>query len=294
MTLAFRLLMVAALCALYPTVVPAQEQVPTRIVSLDYCADQFVLKLADRDRILAVSPNATADFSFMAEAAAGVATIRPVAEDILLAEPDLVVRSYGGGPQAKAFLERLGVPVLEVGFPRSVEDVKAVVLEMSQGLGVPERGRAVVQTMEARLAALAAAQPDVTQIREALYMTPSGVTSGPGSLVHAILEAAGLANFQQQPGWRSLPLERLAYEQPDVIAAAFFEALTNHPNAWSPMRHPVARTQMSEQPTVALRGAWTACGGWFLVEAVAALAAGALAPGEGVAADQRGGEALGQ
>ena len=33
-----------------------------RVVSLDYCADQFVLKLLPRDRILAVSPTLIASF----------------------------------------------------------------------------------------------------------------------------------------------------------------------------------------------------------------------------------------
>ena len=62
-----------------------------------------------------------------------------------------------------------------------------------------------------------------------LYMTPAGVTTGSGSLVHEMLVAAGLDNFEEGRGWRPLPLERLAYEQPDVIAASFFETFTNHP-----------------------------------------------------------------
>ena len=39
-------------------VVPEPGARPMRIVSLDYCADQYVLKLVDRERILAVSPDA--------------------------------------------------------------------------------------------------------------------------------------------------------------------------------------------------------------------------------------------
>ena len=39
------------------------------------------------------------------------------------------------------------------------------------------------------------------------------------------------------------------------------------------MRHPVAKEQMREQPTVMLQGAWTSCGGWYLLDAIEALAA---------------------
>ncbi len=52
-----------------------------RVVSLDYCADQYVLALADREQILAVSPAAGAEYSYMAERAQGVPRARPTPED---------------------------------------------------------------------------------------------------------------------------------------------------------------------------------------------------------------------
>lgn len=249
---------------------------PSRIVSLDYCADQFVLKLADRDQILALSPDAEMDFSYMREAAGGLPKVRPFAEDVLVLQPDLVVRSYGGGPQAAAHYARAGVPVLQVGWASTVDgeeldSIPSLIQHMADGLGQSERGRALVAEFRARLAAI---QPR-DDGGDTLYMTPSGVTTGPGSLVHELLLAAGLTNFQRKPGWRSIPLERLAYEQPDMVAAAFFESRTNHPNAWSAMNHPVARAQLADREVVSIHGAWTSCGGWFLVEAIEALATGA-------------------
>ena len=50
---------------------------PRRIVSLDYCADQYVLKFADREDILALSPDAGKRFSYMRAAAEGIPTVRP-------------------------------------------------------------------------------------------------------------------------------------------------------------------------------------------------------------------------
>ena len=242
-----------------------------RIVSLDYCADQYVLKLVDAERILAVSPDAVKPFSYMREAAVGVPTVRPFAEDVLIAGPDLIVRSYGGGPNAAAFFERAGVPVLNVGWASDLDGVRAVMQNMAEGLGEPERGAQIVADMDARLAAVLPAQDD----RRALYMTPFGVTTGPGSLVHEMLVAAGLRNYQEAQGWHPLPLERLAYERPDMVVAAFFEGDSGSKDAWSAMRHPVARAQVRDLPSVQLEGAWTSCGAWFLVDAVEALAEGA-------------------
>ena len=270
---------------------------PQRIVSLDFCADQYVLRFAERERILAVSPDAERDFSYMRERAAGLPTVRPVAEDVIVLKPDLVVRSYGGGPQAPAVFARAGVPVHNVGWAEDFPAILRTIGETAGALGNPGQGHAVAAEMLSRLAALSGQAPGRTRHgggaradtgahgeasrAAALYMTPAGVTSGPGSLIHEMLAAAGLHNFQSRPGWRSIPLERLAYERPDLIAAAFFGSLTNHPHGWSPARHPVARAQLAGRAVVSIEGAWTACGAWFLMDAVEALAlaAGALPPG---------------
>ena len=258
-------------CGVPPTPKATEAARPMRIVSLDYCADQYVLKFVDKDRILAVSPDATEDFSYMQETAVGVPTVRPVAEDVLLMKPDLVVRSYGGGPDATKFFAEVGVPVLDIGWAPDLEAVMSNIQRVADGLDEHKRGEQVVSQMKTRLQEIA----QQAEGKSVLYLTPSGVTTGPDTLVHEIMTAAGLKNFETQSGWRSIPLEDLAYRQPDLIGAAFFETLTNHPDAWSPMKHPVARKQLSDQTVVPLKGAWTSCNGWFLMDAVEALAEGA-------------------
>ena len=244
---------------------------PRRIVSLDYCADQYVLKFADREDILALSPDAGKRFSYMRAAAEGIPTVRPRTADVLALQPDLVVRTYGGGHDIADFMKEPGVPVVQIGFPQSIAEVRDEVLRVGTELGKPDEAEKLVGDMDRRLKALAERSGPQ---REVLYMTPAGVTAGDGTLVHELFVAAGLRNFQDRPGWNPLPLERLAYERPDLIAAAFFESQTNHVDNWSAARHPVAQAQLLELPVVPLEGAWTSCGGWFLIDAVEALAEG--------------------
>lgn len=246
---------------------------PRRIVSLDYCADQFVLGLAGRDRILAVSPDAEAEFSYLRAAAAGLPTVRPRAEDVLILRPDLVARSYGGGPNARAFFERAGVPVLQIGFAGDLDGVRASIRGAAKALGAPARGEALIADMDARIARARGAAAGNAARANVLYLTPSGITAGPGTLVHRMIEAAGLDNFQSRSGWGPIPLERLAYESPDLIASAWFGARTDHDDAWTPSRHPVAKRHLRSVPVVSLEGSTTSCGGWFLADAVEALAA---------------------
>jgi len=240
-----------------------------RVVSLDYCADQFVLQLLPRESILALSPDATSDFSYLRDKAEGLPVVRSTAEDVLSIEPAVVVRSYGGGPKAAQFFERAGVRVIQVPFGNDIAGIRTTIDHLANELGVPDTGQALIAEMDLRLERI---QTDGKR-RKALYMTPTGVTSGPGTLVHEMLTAAGVDNFQERAGWRSLPLERLAYESPDVVVAAFFDASQDHPGMWSAMRHPIARKQIGERPTASIQGAWTACGAWFLLDAIEAIAA---------------------
>ncbi len=270
------------LAALMLPATAAAESTPARrIISLDYCADQYVLALADRERILALSPDATSEFSYLADAAVGIPTIRPRAEEILLQQPDLVVRSYGGGAAISGMLERLDIPVVDVGFSMTLGDIPERLQEVAEGLGESARAQQLIEQFNARLDRQATLLADADTRSEgstpsALYMTPGGVTAGEGTLIHEMLAAAGLQNFSDQPGWRELPLERLAGEAPDLIAAAVFRSRDTNRTHWSAMRHAIAQRQLAQRPAVALDGAWTSCGGWFLMDAVEALAAGAF------------------
>ncbi|WAC24847.1 ABC transporter substrate-binding protein [Blastomonas sp. SL216] len=274
--LAMVLPLALAACSLGNAATPQPVETPVRamrIVSLDYCADQYVLKLVGRDRILALSPDATRDFSYMRAAAKGMPKVAPRAEDVLVLKPDLVVRSYGGGADAGAFFARAGVPVLQLGYAEDLTGVRRVLLETADGLGERAKGEQVAREMDRRIAMLARAK--VAGAHEGapslLYATPGGVTSGPGSLIHELIELAGYRNFQQQPGWQPLPLERLAYEKPDRVAMAWFGRRDYNPDQWSAARHPLMRTA-SAHPAIGLEGAWTACGGWFVLDAAEAMA----------------------
>ncbi len=246
-----------------------------RIVSLDYCADQYVLKFAKRASIAGISPEARAHYSYLAASAADLPVVRPTAEDVLVSKPDLVVRSYGGGPLLRTQLNRLNIPVVQIGQAKTLIEVQQTVKDVSAALGAQSAGEAIVAQMQQRLRALSKLPQD--QQINALYMTSFGATSGPDTLIHDMLTAAGLTNFQQRPGWQTLPLERLIYESPDVVALAFFESQQVSSNVWSAARHPVARRQAQMAATVQLPGAWTSWGGWFVMDAIERLHAVAVA-----------------
>ena len=69
---------------------------PLRIVSLDMCADQYVLGLVARPQIAALSRSAMAPESYFRNRAKGIRLVNAEAEAILSLHPDLVIRTWGG------------------------------------------------------------------------------------------------------------------------------------------------------------------------------------------------------
>jgi iron complex transport system substrate-binding protein len=246
-------------------------------VSLDYCADQFVLKIADPRQIAAVSVDADKEFSYMRSAAAEHAKVRMTVEDVLALKPDLVVRTYGGGPLAGDLLQRSGVRVVQVPFAQSLADVRGGIAMVADALGQSARGEAIMAAFDRRLAALSVVSSPAHR-RSALYLTPSGYTTGPGGLIDHMLTAAGLETIERRPGWRPAPLEVLLRTPPDVIVMAFFNQTFIQQDQWSLTRHPVLQRMVQSRPIAELNGAWTACSGWFLMDAIEAMAAVAHAP----------------
>lgn len=251
-----------------PGKVGAAAPSPRRVVSLDLCADQFVLRMVPREDIAAVSPRATREISAMRGRADGIPTVRPRAEDILALQPDLIVRAYGGGPNATAFFKRAGIPVVDVGWANDLDAVKSGILAMAEVLGNNQAGQDIIDDMTRRVAAL----PLPATSASILYMTPGGVTTGPGSLIDELIALSGNRNYETRKGWHPIPLEKTVVQPPDYYAAAFFESHRNNFDAWSVARHPLLVARQRTSSTIPLDGAWTACAGWPLVDALEALA----------------------
>ncbi|KAA5803964.1 ABC transporter substrate-binding protein [Alkalicaulis satelles] len=255
----------AALAALILTG-PAGAGERPRVVSLDFCADQYVLALADRDQIAGLATGPDDAHSALRARAAGLRRVRDNAEDVLALHPDLIVRSFGGGVRAQGFYARAGLAVHDLGYAGSFEDMEAVIARTAQALGQGERGTALIAQMRADLAA--AARPGARA--RALYLTPGGVTTGSGTLIHAMIEAAGLENAAASDGaigWTSLPLEALVLDPPELIITGFFDQPDIAADHWSQTRHPVLTRLLERTPVIHLGGAMIGCGHWTLAEA---------------------------
>jgi iron complex transport system substrate-binding protein len=249
---------------------PARGE-PRRIVSLDYCADQFVLALADRDQIAALSRGSQRDDSYYRARAIGIRQTRGTLEEVLALRPDLVVRNWGGPWDAEAVYGRFGVPILRVGDTPDFDAARADLLRAASVIGREERGQALARNLDLRLARLRVSAPPAPPA--VLYLSAGGAIAGAGTMMNAVIEAAGGRNVHRRESWTVLPLERLVEMPPALIALGFFDHGRTHMNPWLPGRHPVVRRALSEARTVSLSAATISCEAWYAVEAAERLAA---------------------
>jgi iron complex transport system substrate-binding protein len=238
-----------------------------RVLSLDQCADQYVLALAPRAAIAGLSPRADDADSALRARALGLPLRRPTLEAALAAQPEVVVRYWGGDPGLLRELERRGVRVVKIEDATDFAGVRANVRTVARALGAEAGGEAIVRDMDRKLAAARGAWGE----RRALYLTPSGFTAGPGTLVDSILRAAGLTNAAARPGFSAAPLERLVLDPPALMVRGFFDAVQG--DRWGAGRNPVLREFGRGRVVADLPGAWLGCPAWFAADASAAIAA---------------------
>ncbi|MEF8793183.1 ABC transporter substrate-binding protein [Thiohalorhabdus sp.] len=248
---------------------------PPRVVSINACTDQLVLKLADPDQIASVSEYAgSPSFSVMAEVAKAYPKNQGHAEEVLVHDPDLVISGPYTNRATANRLEALGYRVVTLDSPDTFPGIRDNLRRMGRLLGHPERAQRLIERMDRILAAVAAELPPENRRLRALALRPNGVTVGKGSLLDTVMQAAGLRNVGRELGagsYRELPLEHLVATQPDLLVLASSD--TAQPSlAQGVMHHPVFDALESRREPVWLPGRLWTCGGWFNAEAVARLA----------------------
>lgn len=255
---------IAALCALALTGAAAP---PKRIVSLNTCADQYVLALADPGQIAALSPYGhDPELSAAVEKARHFPILRRPAEEVLAIRPDLLI-GFPAGPGRV-----VGAPPgqwrsLGLESANGFVSIKAQIRKVAAAVGHVGRGEALIARMERDLAAL----PHPRRGGVAAYYQRRGYMTGTGTLVDELIRRTGLTNLAAKLGKPSLaqvPLEQMIAARPDfLIVEAGSETVVDQGTEM--LRHPVLRAI----PRIRVPQAWTVCGGPAYVEAARSILA---------------------
>lgn len=248
-------LLVAAMAAPVRANTAARTQLPQRIVSLNMCADQLVLALADRSQIAGLTRNAP-DRDMSAEAARtpGLHILGSSAEEIFGIHPDLVVGMPASGSTALTALAGQHYRVLDLRMSNRLEDIYASIRATAVAVGHPERGEALVAQMQRDLAAI----PRVGNGKVAAYYQRRGYMTGTGTLIDDLMRRTGLVNLANRldkSPLSQISLEEMVAARPDyLIVESASDRVTDQGTEM--LHHPA----LDGIARISIPQAWTVCG----------------------------------
>jgi iron complex transport system substrate-binding protein len=228
------------------------EAAPRRVASLNLCTDELLLLLGDPGQIVSVT--------HLGQSAAETplwprARRYPRNDGSLVSvaglRPDLVLTMGGGARDRGRIGSRLGVPILDLPYPRSVADIEKGVLQVAEALGRPDAGRAAVRKIE-ELRRTAPPRP-----LDTIWLGGGGRTVAAAG---AEAEWMKLAGFRQRPmSGDRISLEQLLVRPPAVLLRSDYRS-GQYSNAQRWLRHPlVGRARVGK--TIATDGRlWTCMG----------------------------------
>lgn len=245
----------------------SDEKSQPSVISLDYCADQFVLLLSDRSQVMAVSKAAEDVFSFYRDRAKGIPKTDGTIEEIIMSKPDLAVQTFSSAAHMDEMTERSNIALIATLYGSDPETVYKNISVVGEALNQNERAQEFNKKYKTRLASLK--NKPKNQIRLA-YLTPGGVTAGAGTSVDDIITLSGFKNYATDhgyTGWVNLPLENLIMDPPDAFITSFFERDAVTQSRWSLSRHGFLFKMMESIPTIDIPSTFMSCNGLFLVDA---------------------------
>jgi len=232
---------------------PAGATPPRRIVSLNLCADQYLIALANPGQILGITRlSHMANMSPVAAQAKHFPAIASSAEALLAAQPDLILTGWPGqaDPAVRAGLK---ARILVVPPANSYAEIAAQVRMVADAIGHAERGEALLRHMDAELAAI----PKTGRGRTAADYQRRGYMSGTGTLMDDMMHRVGLVNLATRlglPPLANLPLEQFVAHRPDFLITGAGAA---RDLGSTMLDHPA----LSGIPRLRLPGALADCGG---------------------------------
>lgn len=195
-------------------------QVPRRIVSIAPSNTEILFALGLGDRVVGVDD--MTDYPPEATAKPRVGSyVEPNLEQLVAAEPDLVLAAGIHAGTVLSELESFGLPTVVVE-PENLEEVFAGIGLVGRIAGEPARAERLVCELAARVEAVEAAVAGGPRPRVFFELSPDLYTAGPDSFIDDLIERAGGENVAAGAAemWPQLSAEAVVAADPEVVLLA--------------------------------------------------------------------------
>jgi iron complex transport system substrate-binding protein len=248
---------------------------PRRIVSIGLCTDQLLLMLAEPEQIASLSVWARDEnMSYMIGAVGEIPLNNASVEEVIRFEPDLIVASEFVARDTVRFLRQLGYPVKQLPVATSVAQIYTQLEMFGEWTGNPQRARAIMAQMQARLAGIQARYAKRPS-RSVIIYSPNGFTIGANTLENDLFIQAGYRNLATEmgiDGFQAISLEKLVASDPDVLQIDRSLSQQNS-LATAYLGHPVLEKLIRQREQLDIPTRLRICAGPMIVEAIEMMAA---------------------
>lgn len=173
---------------------------PQHVYGNTLSLEEVLLDLLPPERIAAVSPpTLDPEYSLAADKAARVAgrvPAYPGPEPIAALQPDLIFAQLRARPETIATLEEMGFKVFCMEVPTNLDMVRKRLRQMSEAVGEPERGQALLAELDEKVAYVKSRTAGIPpeKRRVLLGFSSMGAFGHPDGLFHDICRQSGVIN----------------------------------------------------------------------------------------------------
>ena len=184
-------------------------QVQASIISLDLCADQWVLELVPRTNIFAVTYLAQdPEISFFSSRTAGLKTHRVHAEELLDPAIKTAIATDSLDPFVKNILTKRGIKIIVLKSPKTLEEVKVQRHFLIKELGLKDHFPEEAKNR----------RQETVLLESAICYGAAGLSPGAQTLLDKALVKAGFENgFKTFNGWRYVDWEKILDANPSLL-----------------------------------------------------------------------------
>jgi iron complex transport system substrate-binding protein len=245
---------------------------PQRIVSMNLCTDELLMRIVDPSRIASITYLSRQPLNAplgLDDTIAKIKVNHGLAEEVLMSKPDLIVTGSFSTMAATSLLRGLGQKIVTFDPEADFDDMRANIRRMGEAVGEPERAEQVIAEFDARLADLQAQLPP----GDKPVFADIGVNnfmSGRDTLFAHVVNAGGwrtLGETLGYSGYTNIPLEQLLRTKPDLVSTA--TPWSNPPSmSTQNLRHPALRDLVAHTPHITIPERYTTCGAPSVLGAV--------------------------
>ncbi len=251
---------------------------PQRIVSMNLCADEMLLRVARPEQILAVTEFSKTQESERALAShPAILKIHGTAEEVVGLQSDLIFVGPFANPETVVMMRKLKLSFQEMRIPKNFTEIREDLLLMGRLTGETERASLLARQLDASVELLKREELRVRSGKQdshakwkAIFYQRGGHVPGQGTFEDSILALAGVYNIAGDLGIRdfgTLSLEDLIVSHPDLIL--FPSDQKNSASVeQSVVSHPAIRKALPQVQVLQIPSALINCGSPASVDAV--------------------------